>query len=227
MIQYQFRPMVGWPRPSTNDRKHRPFGSAHYTRTLGQLSKELSHLRAKSPVIIEAAFREHEIRLDGMPRSDAGRPSHPGISINAETKFGPLRWLCDDCHHWQDNIRAIVLTLERLRLADRYGVTRRGEQYTGWRTLPPPGQAMVTPPAVITSEMAARAISRGMGLAGTDIEHVARNILGSADTARTCYRAAAKRLHPDANSTAETSKLWHDLQKAWAVLKAHHGGGRR
>lgn len=36
---------------------------------------------------------------------------------------------------WEDNLRAIALALEALRKVDRYGVTRRGEQYTGWKQL--------------------------------------------------------------------------------------------
>jgi hypothetical protein len=37
---------------------------------------------------------------------------------------------------WQHNVRAIALGLEALRKVDRYGITRRGEQYAGWKALP-------------------------------------------------------------------------------------------
>jgi hypothetical protein len=35
------------------------------------------------------------------------------------------------------NARAIALGLEALRKVDRYRITKRGEQYTGWSALPP------------------------------------------------------------------------------------------
>lgn len=41
-----------------------------------------------------------------------------------------------DMPPWQANIRAIAKTLEHLRDLDRWGVTKRGEQYTGWKALP-------------------------------------------------------------------------------------------
>jgi len=37
---------------------------------------------------------------------------------------------------WQDNLRAIALAMEALRAVDRYGVSKRGEQYQGWKQLP-------------------------------------------------------------------------------------------
>lgn len=36
---------------------------------------------------------------------------------------------------WRDNLRAVALSLEALRAVDRYGVSRRGEQYRGWQAL--------------------------------------------------------------------------------------------
>lgn len=50
----------------------------------------------------------------------------------------PLRYPCDTFDDWQDNVRAIALALEALRTVDRYGVTKRAEQYKGWAALPSP-----------------------------------------------------------------------------------------
>jgi hypothetical protein len=41
------------------------------------------------------------------------------------------------------NVRAIALALEALRKVDRYGVTKRGEQYAGWKALPSPNDAIL------------------------------------------------------------------------------------
>lgn len=42
---------------------------------------------------------------------------------------GHLSYPCDTFTTLQDNLRVIALALEALRMVDRYGVTRRGEQY--------------------------------------------------------------------------------------------------
>jgi len=42
-----------------------------------------------------------------------------------------LRNVCDE--DWRHNVRSIALGLEALRAVDRYGISRRGEQYAGFR----------------------------------------------------------------------------------------------
>ena len=69
------------------------------------------------------------------------RPKNPAVVISFNSKHGPLRYPCDRFDDWQDNIRAIALSLEALRTVDRYGVTSRAEQYRGWQQLPPPNAA--------------------------------------------------------------------------------------
>lgn len=51
-----------------------------------------------------------------------------------------LSYPCDSCDNWQHNVRSIALALQALRAVDRYGVTRRAEQYRGWGKLPAPGE---------------------------------------------------------------------------------------
>ena len=130
---------------------NRPEGTG--TRLL--LDRELVVLGAEV-VVIQAGFDVGQIRLDGYPRSSA-KTSHPGVIINFDSKYGPLRYVCDtfsgsrawipaerrrgerggyrDMLGYQANIRAIALGLEALRKVDRYGITKTGEQYTGWRQL--------------------------------------------------------------------------------------------
>jgi len=52
--------------------------------------------------------------------------------------MGPLSYPCDTYPQWDDNLRAIALSLQSLRAVDRYGVTKRAEQYKGWQQLPSP-----------------------------------------------------------------------------------------
>lgn len=110
-----------------------PF-SAGWTSTFDLLVRELEKLGA-SNVAIELALTEGDIRLDGWPYAGA-RTSHPGVVISFDSKHGPLRYGTDAFPKWQSNVRAIALGLESLRRVDRYGIGKRGEQYTGWKALP-------------------------------------------------------------------------------------------
>lgn len=210
MIEYQFRPLSEWPGTLRRDRRNAPFRS-HYSQTLQLLDRELAHLRAKR-VVIEAAFRESDIRRDGRPRADARQPSHPGIVLSFETPNGPLRFPCDTYAAWEDNLRAIALALEALRKVDRYGVTRRGEQYRGWRQLP--GGATVEP--AMTVEEAAEILCK---MAGNPCPP--QYLIGVPGNIRQAYRAAALRTHPDRNGGDDTQ--FKKLQEARRVLEQDQG----
>lgn len=128
-----FRPIDEWPGELTRWRRRSQF-SAPWGRTIALLERELEHLGARR-VVLQIAIGEHELRLDGKPRATA-RAAHPGTILAFESKWGPLKYATDEFDRWQDNLRAIALAMEALRAVDRYGVSRRGEQYTGWRALP-------------------------------------------------------------------------------------------
>lgn len=88
--------------------------------------------------MLEVDLREQDLRQDGLPR--AGRTVRsPGVVLSFEATHVPnkphLRYEVAEFTHWQDNVRAVALGLEALRAVDRYGMTRRGEQYAGWRQL--------------------------------------------------------------------------------------------
>lgn len=134
-FRYTFRPISVWPCQPTRVRKRSKFRSSH-VRTLELLGSELRRMNAVN-VVIEAFVDERDIRIDGMLRSDA-RPSSPGIIISFKGMYGPQRYPCDTFDNWPDNLRAIGMALAALRAVDRYGVTKHGEQYTGWKQLPPP-----------------------------------------------------------------------------------------
>lgn len=102
------------------------------TRTLKDLNRELEQLKAKNAELLVAIPPGRDWRLDGKPRADA-KPEHPGVILTFEIpNVGVVSYPCDKYTRWEDNLRAIVLALEALRLVDRHGVTRRGEQYRGF-----------------------------------------------------------------------------------------------
>jgi hypothetical protein len=134
-VDFTFRPLTTWPGAPTPpaERRLSPF-RAGYSHTLILLRHELEQLDARGPVVVELAVGEDDIRRDGLPRVHA-RPAHPGVVVSFTSRWGPMRVATDRFDAWQDNLRAIALGLESLRRVDRYGISRSGEQYTGWRQL--------------------------------------------------------------------------------------------
>lgn len=176
----RFRPIERWPGELKKARKASPF-KATFSSTLRQFDHELRQLKAKN-VVLQVAMSERDIRLDGLPRS--GRhPQHPGVIVSMDTAYGSLSYPCDTFCDWTDNLRAIVLALGALRAVDRYGVTQRGEQYTGWRQLES-GTGM-------TQQQAAAFIGGVLTLEADVV------IANWRERGRGFYAAAAKVLHPD------------------------------
>jgi hypothetical protein len=182
-VELQFRPIEHWQGKLTTDRRRSQF-RASYGKTLALLDRELRHLGARD-VFLQAAFGPEDIRLDGRPRNHA-KATHPGVILTFLSKYGPLQYPCDRFDHWQDNLRAIALSLKHLRDVDRYGVTKHGEQYRGWEQLSYKGAAM-------SRDEALRILSP-----------FTRN--GSPRTPQeleAAYREGAKQLHPDRGGNAQ------------------------
>lgn len=131
-MNFTFRPIDVWPGEQTCSRQRSRFKSS-WSDTDWQLERELKQLNATS-IVIQLALEEKDIRLDGKPRATS-RPSHPGVVLAFDSKYGPLKYATDTFDDWRDNLRAITLGLEALRKVDRYGITKRGEQYTGWKAI--------------------------------------------------------------------------------------------
>lgn len=205
MIEVRFRPITetDWPQAPTKARGSAQFRSTLRS-TLRLLDVELRTLEAKD-VVIETGHQKRDIRLDGWPRSDARVPSFPGVILSFGSKHGPLRYLTDVyasggyvandgwMKGWEANLRAIALSLEALRAVDRYGVSRRGEQYRGWGELP----SGVPMPAAMTIEEAATLLehfsdTKPRALADWTPEHLAG-----------LCRRAAKKTHPDVGGDPE------------------------
>lgn len=132
MIDWQQRPIDQWPGELTAIRQQSRF-DAPWGKTKLLLERELDMLNARGAVMLVALERK-DFRIDGQPKASA-RPKHPGVILSFDSKFGPLKYACDTFTEFADNVRAIALGLEALRRVERYGITRRGEQYKGWSQL--------------------------------------------------------------------------------------------
>lgn len=210
MIEFVVRPIDRWPQEPTRYRTRARF-KAPYNQTLILLSYELARLGAKL-AYIQADVTERDIRIDGQLRADA-RPATPRVIIAAKTKHGPILMPCDTFDDWQDNIRAIALALQALRAVDRYGVTKRGEQYRGLKQI-------TAGDGPINSDEAATFIAKHCHDAATVGPDERRRILTSPMTFGNCYRAAARKLHPDAGGDPAE---WSKLQRADVILRELHG----
>ena len=202
-----------WPRRATPayTRKLRPFKSG-WDVTLRKLRYELAQLEATT-VVLQTAHTEKQISFaSGWPRADVA-VAHPGVVLIADTKHGSLKWICDDCARWTDNCHAIALTLERLRLADLYGVTGRGEQCLGWKMLPGPITAGDGKERPMSIDQAARFVADLTGVCG------AGGILRSKAEWESAYRAAVKICHPDVKPN---DPRWQKLQEASTLIGALH-----
>jgi hypothetical protein len=133
-VRATFRPLPLWPYKPTENRRSIGTFKAAWSDTLDLVEYEIG-LLAGADIIIAGAFREEDIRLDGMMRSTARVPEHPGIEISFDSAHGRLVYASDVCDFWQHNVRSIGLGLEALRAVNRYGISRKGEQYAGWLQL--------------------------------------------------------------------------------------------
>ena len=195
-----FEPIEGWPGKETLSPNRSPF-KAPWSQTLAMLDKELHALQARQ-VLIRCYLDRSRIRQDGAPRSDA-RMQRPGIILSFEGKHGPVSMPCDTFDDWRDNLRAIALALEALRKIDRYGVTKRGEQYRGWQALASPS---TSPGDEIKTRQDAYAFLRRVIGGRADI-------LPVSDALREAQRAT----HPDSGGSADNFKR---VMKCEQVLKS-------
>lgn len=212
----RFVPLQGWPGTPTRgiDRQEGRF-KADYRSTLDLLDRELRMLGARE-VEIALDLPPAAIRLDGWPRAGA-RPASPGVVLSfrpgvpgagVNPAAGPgwrLTYPCDRFLRWEDNLRAIALVLEGLRMVDRYGVGSGGEQYAGWRSLsaPAPGAGAApgrepAPPEPTPEERERwRAARRLVELAGLESSEDPGAVASDPTARDRVFRKAALRLHPD------------------------------
>lgn len=186
-------PIRDWPGTLTSSRRISPF-RAGLSDTLDQLDREIWQLtetrtQRDSAELLVAIPAGDLWRLDGRPRAHAAA-EHPGVILSLDSIHGHLSYPCDTFTTWQDNLRAITLALEALRKVDRYGVTKRGEQYRGFLAL----EATAAPAGFANAAEAERFLGQ-VAMPGKD--HSAFQI-------KTLLRRAQHSAHPDHGGDANT-----------------------
>lgn len=185
-------PIREWPGELSRNRSHSLF-KAGLTDTLDLLDREIWHLcdtrsQRESAELLIAIPAGALWRQDGRPRAHAAA-EHPGVIFSLDSKHGPLSYPCDTFTTWQDNLRAVALALEALRKVDRYGVTKRGEQYRGFLAI----EATASPAGFTTSVEALHFIGV-LAHAEPDPNNIR--------AVRAVLRAAQRAAHPDHGGSA-------------------------
>ncbi len=199
MIEARFVPIEFWPgepTPSRNRRKS-PFRGS-WQNTLDGLEREIGHLKGRD-ILFQAYMRPEHIRNDGWPRSGAPNPSGPGIVVSFTANGVALSFPCDTFTDWRDNLRAVALGLSALRTVERYGITRRQEQYKGWAKLAAPEPENARKQAFVFFAK----------LTGWSESEIRADLQGA-------YRLACRAAHPDHNGNHEAFVA---LQSHWAALQ--------
>jgi hypothetical protein len=123
----------GWPRANAGT-------PAHPGVELSFLADVNLHpLARRGRELIRRHGGLHQARKATHP--DAGGSAEDFAAVQAAHDQRRLVYATDVCESWQHNVRSIALGLEALRAVDRYGITRRGQQYAGFTGYLEAGQA--------------------------------------------------------------------------------------
>jgi hypothetical protein len=208
MTAWQIEPLGPWTRPVTDPRASSGRFRATWDQTLKLLVAEVDLLQPTGAIAIRVDADPSDIRRDGMLRARA-KVDFPGVIVSfTSAVHGPLSYATDayeqrwynDLASWQANVRAIALSLEALRAVDRYGVSRSGEQYVGWRAIE------AAPSGTFASADEALRWVRAQAPDGSPEW-----------TPRQAYLAAAKLLHPDVGGDVAQ---WDRLDEARRLMQS-------
>jgi hypothetical protein len=197
-----------------------------WSQALDLLERELFMLDGEE-LVLEIDVREQDLRLDGMLRANA-RADQPAVIVAFESVHGPLLYRSDQYEGapswrrggmqegWQHNVYAVALTLEALRSVDRYGATRSGEQYRGYRQIG--GAPAIVPDAPLDLFGAARVVAAAAEpmLSGAGLDNAARILMSGGDELAAAVRQARRFAHPD---TGGSTDAFQRVEAAVRVLR--------
>ena len=188
-----------WPenRPRTPSwKRERARFEAKFAATRDEIVAEVARLTDvvlryyKPDVIISTNV---SLRRDGLPLAGQRAPSDPGVAVYFKYKGRPMCFACDRWDRVEDNMRAIVKTIEALRGIVRWGTGDMLEAaFTGFTALPAPDAP--------TDWRSVLGLSPGATLADAQV----------------AYRMLAARHHPDRGGSHEQMAK---VNAAWAAAR--------
>jgi hypothetical protein len=217
MLKIQIKAITHWNGKETTEPRRSQFRQT-YRNTTQILEKELSYLDIRTDsLFIEMYVHPNQVRADGQLRADA-RPYKQGVKLTFDLitwsepipsepgrrriKFQTVTYPCDAFDSWQDNLRAIALSLEALRKVERFGVLKFNEVVA--RLALPSAEGKTT-----TREDAAFFLANYSS-------YLQNHILTDKSIAKLAFREAAQKLHPDRKN--ENMTLWLLLEEAKKTL---------
>ncbi len=201
MTTWQIEPLGSWNQPVTEYRASRYRFKASWENTLNLLLDEADRLDVRGAIALRIDVQRGDIRRDGMLSARAS-VGFPGVVVSFQSQFGPLSYATDAYEWWQHNVRAIALSLEALRAVDRYGVSKSGEQYAGWRAIESGG-----PAGFASADDAVRWLREVVNVPGSD-----------GLSTKLLLRTAASMMHPDRSNGDRAN--WDRLDAARQILEA-------
>jgi hypothetical protein len=193
---------------------------ATYKDTLKILKFELEKADIYGDAQLQMFIHPADMRLDGNMRANA-KPYAPGVKLvfkrradkfydedekKWKQRLKTVSYPCDAFDDWQDNLRAIALSMEALRKVERYGVFEYSDLMD--RLALPSADGKIS-----TAEEAAQTLAKFAGYLESP-----QNILDSRALFLMMYRTAAGYTHPDSSSTGSHEKFLK-VQDARKILE--------
>ena len=187
-----------------------------YSNTKKILESELGKLGAiESSVQLEMFIHADDLRRDGELRANS-KPYKPGVVLSFskvkkrfldertkqwKNELQTLSYPCDTFNDWQDNLRAVALSLEALRKVARYGVFKYEDMLS----------RLALPSAEGKLSEIDSAIAYLAEWSSWTIDELQHNPEGQ----KSAYWGAVQVLHPDKGGNLED---FHRLQEAKKTL---------
>lgn len=122
----------GRPRTLAYKRKVSRFKTS-FAKARDNLISELQRLGSKLPVL----STNIELRLDGIPYASRRQPDDPGVAVYFQYEGIQMCFACDKYHKVEENIHAIMLTIDALRGIKRWGTGDMMKRaFSGFTALP-------------------------------------------------------------------------------------------
>ncbi|MBF0239890.1 MAG: DnaJ domain-containing protein [SAR324 cluster bacterium] len=175
---------AGWYRTPLRNIQHSRYHDRSIASARDAVTEEV-RLLGGNELIISSNL---ELRQDGLPRSRQRQPEDKGVAIYFHYRGKPMSFACDQWNSVEDNLWAINLTIEAIRMIERAGASDMMERaFRGFEALPaPPGSNW------------------------WEILGVAQSC--TLEEVQSSYRSLVRKHHPDMGGSIE---FFHKIQEAY------------
>jgi len=165
---------IGWKRTDAHRRKNSPY-KVSFARARDEVLHSLGLMGVRDYNVIISS--NVPLRRDGVPLANMREPDDPGVAVYWSDHKQERRVIaCDKWRTVRENVRAVGLALEAMRMLERTGSSEiLNRAFTGFAALPASTEAQEDWRGVLKLN----------------------NVFVTADDVEERYRALAKEAHPD------------------------------